>query len=111
MRAAGILAATIIYTHAGPVPAAAQDTTAQIERGKQVYTEQRCQLCHSVAGTGNRRYPLDGVGRKLTAEQIRKWIVAPQEMNPKVRKRAYDKLLPSDLEALVVYLQRLRKPR
>ncbi len=109
MHAICTLAAIFGFVFAGPVRAAAQDTTAQVARGKQVYTEQRCQRCHSIAGAGNRRYPLDGIGSRLTAGEIRKWIVAPREMNPKVSKRAYDKLPAADLEALVVYLQSLKQ--
>jgi mono/diheme cytochrome c family protein len=81
---------------------------AQIERGKQVYSEQKCQACHSIAGVGNKRNPLDGVGSRRTEEEIRKWIVAPREMNPRVSKRAYDKLPKADLDALVAYMKALR---
>jgi mono/diheme cytochrome c family protein len=87
-----------------------QSDEAPVTRGERVYREQTCQACHSIAGVGNRRYPLDGVGTKLTEEEIRKWIVAPRDMNPKVNKRAYDKLPQADLEALVAYLKSLRKP-
>ena len=44
--------------------ASAQDKVA---RGAAVYTEQKCQLCHSVAGKGNAKGPLDAVGTKLSA--------------------------------------------
>jgi mono/diheme cytochrome c family protein len=81
---------------------------SRIERGRTVYVEQKCQACHSIAGMGSRRYPLDGVGSKLSADDIRKWIVAPREMNPKVSKRAFDSLPPPDLEALVAYVSSLR---
>lgn len=81
-----------------------------MKRGAEVYRELKCQACHSIAGVGNKRYPLDGVGTKLTEEQIRKWIVAPREMNPKVSKKANDKLPKADLDALVAYLKSLRKP-
>lgn len=84
------------------IPTAAPE--AVVELGKSVYRQQRCQTCHSIGGVGNRRYPLDGVGTRLTEEQVRKWIVAPKEMDPKVRKRAYDKLPADELEALVTYL-------
>ncbi len=77
-------------------------------RGAEVYREQDCQACHSIAGAGNRRHPLDGVGARLTADQIRTWIVAPREMNPRVRKPAYDRLPQADLDALVAYLAGLR---
>ena len=76
-------------------------------RGKEVYREQHCSACHSIGGAGNRRYPLDGVGGRLTETQIRKWIVAPREMDSTVRKRAYDKLPKGDLDALVKYLKSL----
>ena len=77
------------------------------ERGRQVYDAQNCWRCHSIAGSGNVRQPLDGVGSRLEREQIRTWIVAPQQMSRGVAKRPYD--LPSDeLEALVDYLVGLR---
>jgi mono/diheme cytochrome c family protein len=82
---------------------------ARVKRGAEVYREQRCQACHSIAGVGNKRYPLDGVGDRRTVEEIRTWIVAPREMNPKVAKRAYDRLPKADLDALVAYLETLRK--
>lgn len=89
--------------------AVAQSDEARVTRGVDVYREQKCQACHSIAGVGNKRHPLDGVGSKLTDEDIRRWIVAPREMNPKVSKRAYDQLPQADLEALVAYLKSLRK--
>ena len=91
-----------------PAPASA-DRTRQIARGQVVYSEQKCQACHSIAGVGNRRNPLDGVGDKLNEADIRKWIVAPREMNPRVTKRAFDKLPAADLDALVAYVKQLRK--
>ena len=88
-------------------PVGAQDA-AKVARGREVYQELRCQTCHAIAGAGNRRYPLDGVGAKLTEEQIRKWIVSPREMNPSVRKRAYDNVPADKIEALVAYMLSLK---
>lgn len=82
--------------------------TAQIARGKQVYEARRCRVCHSIEGVGNKRSPLDGVGSRLSEDDVRKWIVAPGEMDPKVRKRAY-KLSKHDLEALVAYMMSLKE--
>jgi len=100
----------IILSNAWGVGVTAQSDETRVKRGAEVYRAQKCQACHSIAGVGNRRYPLDGVGSKLTEEDIRKWIVAPRDMNPKVSKRAYDKLPKADLEALVAFLKSLRKP-
>ncbi len=74
-----------------------------ITRGRAVWAEQRCQMCHSIGGEGNTRSPLDGVGGRLTEREIRLWITAPREMNPAVAKRAYQ-LSKEDLDALVAYL-------
>jgi cytochrome c2 len=76
-------------------------------KGEEVYRRLGCPACHSVGGVGNRRHPLDGVGSRLTAAAIRKWIVAPAEMKPGVRKPSYDKMPKDDLEAVVGYLSRL----
>lgn len=87
----------------------AQSLEPRMARGAEVYRAQKCQVCHSIAGVGSKRYPLDGVGTRLTEEDIRRWIVAPREMKPTVSKRAYDKLPKDDLDALVAYLKSLRK--
>jgi hypothetical protein len=50
---------------ASPSGSPAQDT-AQIEWGTQVFSDQRCSLCHSIAGTGRKKGELDAVGSKLT---------------------------------------------
>lgn len=70
--------------------------------------EQRCRMCHAIEGEGNIRSPLDGVGDRLSEEDIRLWIVAPQEMNPAVAKRGYH-LSEEDLDALVAYLMASRQ--
>ena len=81
---------------------------ASMTRGRSVYAAQRCRACHSLEGEGNPSSPLDGVGARLTEREIRLWIVAPQEMNPEVRKRAYE-LPEEDLDALVAYLMASRR--
>jgi cytochrome c oxidase subunit 2 len=76
--------------------------------GARVYDEQGCAGCHSIAGVGSPRSPLDGVGTRLTAERIRLWIVDPQAARPGVRKPSYDDLPVEELDALVAYLRSLR---
>lgn len=93
------------------VPVLAQDA-AQVAKGKAVYDAQRCSLCHAIEGRGNAKGPLDKVGTKLNAADIRKWIVSPKEMksdtNRKPDMRAYPSLPAADLEALVAYMQSLK---
>ena len=94
--------------------AMAQDQ-ALIEKGIAVYAEQRCSMCHAIDGKGNAQGALDGVGTKLTAEEIKAWIVTPKEMTEKTgasRKpnmRAYPNLEEGDLEALIAYMVSLKE--
>lgn len=88
-------------------PAEARDLAAILARGREVYGREGCGACHSIGGEGNRRSPLDGVGSRLDREAIRRWIVEPKAMNPRVRKPAYDALSEEDLMALTAYLANL----
>ena len=95
------------------IPASAQD--ARIDKGKQVYTAQKCQVCHSVAGVGNKKGALDDVGVRLKEDAIRQWIVAAPDMAAKAKAdrkppmKAYSNLPKEDLDALVAYLASLKK--
>jgi len=109
MKRTTIPVAALAYAGSVGLAGARADERPTIERGRQGYMEQRCKACHSIAGIGNKRHPLDDIGSRLTAEEIRKWIVAPREMDPKVRKMAYDKLPKTDLDALAAYLRSLKK--
>jgi len=96
------------------VAASAQDKAA-IEKGMKLYAEQKCSLCHAIAGKGNAKGSLDGVGSKLSADEIREWIVNPKAMTEKTKAerrpamRAYPDLAKADLDALVAYMLSLKK--
>ena len=107
-----VVAASIVMVAAvGTAPAAAQD----VKRGEAVYAAQKCAMCHSLDGKGQAKGPLDGVGSKLTADEIREWIVNPAAMTKKhnaTRKppmRAYPKLPKEDLDALVAFMASKKK--
>ena len=92
-------------------PAAAQDAA----KGQAVYTAQKCQMCHAIAGKGSKTNPLDGVGAKLSAEDIRLWITNPTEAAAKAKStkkppmpNKYGKLAAADLDGLVAYMQSLK---
>ena len=92
--------------------AAAQDQA----RGVKVYADQKCSVCHAIAGKGNAKGALDSVGSKFTAAEIHEWIVDPAGMTAKhkaARKPAmpakYTSLPKEDLDALVAYLSSLKK--
>lgn len=79
------------------------------EKGKAVYEKERCKMCHSISGVGNKKYPLDGVGSELTAQQIKDWVKTPKKMDPKTIMRAYSNISEQDLNDLVAYLETLKK--
>ena len=89
--------------------ASAQDAAA----GAKVYADQKCSLCHSIAGKGNAKGSLDGVGSKLSAADIRSWITDAPAMTAKTKAtrkpvmKAYS-LSKADADALVAYLTTLK---
>lgn len=90
---------------------------AKVDRGQKIFVEQKCSVCHSVAGKGNKKGPLDEVGSKLKAEEIHQWLTEPEAMAAKAKStrkpamKSYAKKLPKeDIDALVAYLQTLKKP-
>jgi mono/diheme cytochrome c family protein len=107
-----VLAAAAVFALAGT--AFAQDK-ALVEKGMKAYEAQKCSLCHSVAGKGNPKGPLDGVGSKLKADEIREWLTNPKEMSAKHKAtripgmRAYANLPKEELDALVAYMLSLKK--
>ena len=105
-----LLFATLISV-AAVTSAAAQDPAA---RGAQVYAAQKCSVCHSIAGKGNTKGALDAVGTKLSAADIRAWIVDATGMAAKTNAARKPPMknysLPKDdLDALVAYLSSLKK--
>lgn len=94
--------------------ARAASAQAPAERGMKVFAEQKCSLCHTIAGKGNAKGPLDEVGAKLKADEIRRWIVTPVEMakaakaERKPPMKAFATLPKEDLDALVGYLASLK---
>jgi len=100
---------------ASQTAAAAEDAVA---RGKRLFTESKCTMCHSVAGKGNPKGALDGVGARLVPADLRKWLVEPKVMAAKAKAKverkpampSFETLKKEDLDALVAYLATLKTP-
>jgi mono/diheme cytochrome c family protein len=90
--------------------AAALDAKA---KGDQLFADQKCTLCHSIGEKGNKKGPLDGVGSKLSASEIREWITDAKGMTAKMKTtrkpemKAYS-LPKEDVDALAAYLGSLK---
>lgn len=87
----------------------------KVARGKQLFEEQKCKLCHRIGSVGNPKGVLDDVGSEHDADALRMWLTNPREMARKsgsTRKppmRSFEKLPQEDLDALVAYLSTLKK--
>ena len=104
-----IVAAVVLSAGA---PAWAQSA---VEKGAVVFGAQKCSLCHALDCKGNAKGPLDGIGSKLKAEEIRQWLVSPVEMAAKAnatRKppmKSFSTLPKEDLDALVAFIVSKKK--
>jgi mono/diheme cytochrome c family protein len=94
--------------------AGGQDAEA-VKKGEAVYAAQKCSMCHQVAGKGSKLSPLDGIGAKMSAEDLHAWIVDPAGMSKKANStkkppmpNKFSKLPAADIDALVAYLQSLK---
>jgi len=82
--------------------------------GQQIYQQLTCARCHSIADEGSPRNPLDGVGARRSAEQLRDWITGADALQGIMPDRAlrmkqpYKALSDEELDALVSYMQSLR---
>src|SRR5262245_33168144 len=106
---------TIVFTLGCAMAASAGQDAAAVKKGQEVYTAQKCQVCHSIAGKGGKASALDGVGAKLSADDIRQWITHPKDAAAKAKSTKkppmptkYASLPAADLDALVAYMQSLK---
>jgi|SRR4051812_6804779 mono/diheme cytochrome c family protein len=110
----GVLLASLTGLILTAAPAVAQ-SKATIDKGMKVFTDQKCSMCHSVAGKGNPKGPLEDGVSKLSGEEVHEWLVNPQAMRDKTgadRKpamKSFATLAKDDLDALVAYVMSLKK--
>jgi mono/diheme cytochrome c family protein len=114
-RTTGQLFAGIVFVVAAlATDAAAAQDAALIKKGQEVYNAQKCAVCHSIGGKGSKANPLDGVGAKLSADDIRAWITDPAAMTKKTNSQKKPpmpknaKLTAADVDALVAYMQSVK---
>ncbi len=110
IRVSGLVAVAVFVSSVGMAAAQAAPAPAPAEKGAAVFAAQKCSMCHALDGKGNPKGALDEVGAKLTADQIRQWIVTPAEMaatakaERKPAMKAFLNLPKEDLDALVAFL-------
>ena len=79
------------------------------EQGAALFTSQKCVMCHSAAGKGNKKGSLDDAGTRLKADDIRAWLTHPEEMREKTKATRTPamkdpKLTNDQVDALVAFL-------
>jgi mono/diheme cytochrome c family protein len=85
-----------------------------VATGEEVYGAQKCAVCHSVGDKGNKKYPLDGVGSRLSETDIRDWLLNPDTQQakkpgrPLMRMPSYRNVPAEEIDALVAYLKSLK---
>jgi len=95
---------------------AAQAQDPNIAQGKKLFSSKNCIKCHMAEGKGNKKLRMDGPSAnltKLSAAEVRQWIVSPEEMTAKLDHKPVNPmkktvLTDPEVNALVAYLMSLR---
>ena len=107
----------VVFLLAG-FPQAPASQAALEAAGRRVYEARKCATCHMIAGKGNVRFSLDGVGARLSRDELRRWLTDTAAMEralpaqPAVRMSEWlamnRKISDADRDALVAYLSTLK---
>lgn len=81
----------------------------EIEKGKKVFEEKRCSVCHAIGGKGGKIGPdLSDIGNKRDADWLMKFLQDPKGTIPGAKMMPV-KATKEELSALVDYLLSLKK--
>ena len=112
IRLAAPARALVLTLVIGAPVAARVPSKAEIEKGRQVFEQMKCLLCHSLEGKGGKlSVALDDVALRRDAEAM-KWILTDPDKalagsKAKVKMPAFP-FKEGQREALIAYLQTLR---
>lgn len=91
------------------VTKAAVEDSLRVLKGKTIYSQNRCDLCHQIGGKGGVIGPdLSRIGAKRDPQWIAKLIKDPKSINPHTQMPAYPQLSEDDLQALASFLGGLK---
>ncbi len=104
--------ALVTLTFACGAALAAQDPQ-QVEAGKKLYDVYDRKKCHRIGGASGKLHSLEGVATKMSAEDIRKWLVSPAEMTKTLKKKPTTTMKkqafkPGEIDAFMAYLATLK---
>ena len=77
--------------------------------GKNIYNQNRCDLCHRIGGQGGVIGPdLSKVGSKYDTQWLAKQIKEPKSHNPNTQMPAYPQFSDDEVQALISFLTGLK---
>jgi mono/diheme cytochrome c family protein len=87
----------------------AQTQGPQGPQGAELAGRLGCLACHSLNGQGGKlALPLDGVGARLTPQELGVALTHPRQRHPRAKMPSYAYLPPLEQAALVKYLESLK---
>ena len=96
--------AALVLVMAAPA-LAAEDSS----RGLELLNSLGCKGCHRINGAGGTLGPaLDGVGKRLNAQSIRRQLLDPKSLKPGSVMPSFGHLPEQDINTLVDYLGDLK---
>lgn len=94
----------VYYDSHKPAEQSAAAGAAGAPSGKQLFETLSCSACHSIAGEGNTSFPLDGIGSRRTAGELKKQIQSPAAGSAMPATTASE----GEIDSLVAYLVTLK---
>jgi cytochrome c oxidase subunit 2 len=102
---AAILGGLALLLAGASIPAAGVQKAPAAELARRL----GCFACHSLHGRGGSiAVPLDGVGGRLTPEQLRLVLDHPRKLHPGAKMPSYAYLPPEERQALAEFLGSLK---
>jgi mono/diheme cytochrome c family protein len=108
----GKITAFLLSLPAGPPPPAVQLGSASPEEGEKLFTQRGCRGCHAVKADEHSVSPrvpnLAGIGSKVTAAWLDRWIANPKAYNADSAMPKLD-ITDDERHAIVAYLLTLKR--
>src|ERR1700733_9226464 len=93
-----VVVGCVMWAGMGVANAQAPDP-AKVALGAKTFEDTKCEKCHGPEGMGNKdkKLSLVGISPKLSAADIRKWIVTPEAMTAKLPRQPIEPMKKFDL--------------
>jgi cytochrome c oxidase subunit II len=105
----GVIAGVGLGLVLAAAPGQAQERELMLADGQQVFIDNGCFGCHSVAGSGSATGPdLSHVGTRYDQDALTGWLRDPAQHGLPAHAQKFRRLTRGQLEQLAAYLSSLR---